>query len=279
MDPWFSVSIHPVGFLTVSSPVPNQQQQPIVEDAEDLIVQAEASEDAIVEDGEDLQIQTIDNMHMSSCHITLAKQSREIKKLNRQRDQAIKQARHWQAQAQQQRAKVCKLEAENKELLQWVLHIEIENEDEQQRQNFPPGVPLPSGPLSDFQDDPPVLVPKPPVGPPPSYLIKRFQSQTSSSSSQKVLLGLNKAMAIGKTIGKKSCQDACEGNLEKSTSAIGLGVCVFLNGWLQSLTITLFATRLLVLCGFADVRPKTLCMHTHMYMQTYLLIFRYKLIH
>ena len=221
MDTWFSVSIPPVGFLTVSSPVPNQQQQPIVEDAEDLIVQAEASEDAIVEyaedlivqaeasedaiveDGEDLQIQKIDHMHMSSCHITLAKQAREIKKLNMQRDQAIKQARHWQAQARQQRAKVCTLEAENKELLQRVLHIENENEDEQQRQNFPPGVPLPSWPLSDFQDDPPVLVPKQPVGSPPSYLIKRLQSQTSSSSSQKVLLGLNKAMAIGKTIGTK----------------------------------------------------------------------------
>ena len=138
MDPWFSVSIHPVAFLTVSSPVPNQQQQPIVEDAEDLIAQAEASEgaivedaedlivqaeadeDAIVEDCEDLQIQQIDHMHMSSCHITLAKQAREIKKLTRQRGQAIKQARHWQAQAQQQRAKVCKLEAENKELSQWV---------------------------------------------------------------------------------------------------------------------------------------------------------------
>ena len=116
MDPWSSVSIPPVveepvgppdwfsvpvALLTVSSPVPNQQQQPIVEDAEDLIVQAEASEDAIVENGEDLQIQTIDHMHMSSCHITLAKQSREIKKLIRQRNQAIKQARHWQSQAQQ----------------------------------------------------------------------------------------------------------------------------------------------------------------------------------
>ena len=189
---------------------PTQQQQPIVEDAEDLIVQAEASEDAmvedaedlivqaeasedaIVEDGEDLQIQTIDHMHMSSCHITLAKQSREIKKLIRQRNQAIKQARHWQSQAQQQRAKVCKLEAENKELLQWVLPIENENEDGQQQQNS----------HSDFQDDPPVPVPKQPVVPPPSYLIKRFQSQTSSNSSQNVLLGLNTAMAIGKTIGK-----------------------------------------------------------------------------
>ena len=190
---------------------PTQQQQPIVEDAEDLIVQAEASEDAMVEDAEDLivqaeasedaivedcedlQIQKHDHMHMSSCRITLAKQAREIKKLNRQRGQAIKRARHWQAQAQQQRAKVCKLEAENKELLQWVLPIENENEDEQQKQNSHPG----------FQDDPPVPVPKQPVVPPPSYLIKRFQSQTSSNSSQNVLLGLNKAMAIGKTIGKK----------------------------------------------------------------------------
>ena len=116
----------------------------------------------------------VDHMHMSSCHITLATQAREIKKLNRQRDQAIKQARHWQAQAQQQRAKVCKLEAENKELLQWVLQVGNENEDEQQRQNFPPGVPLPSRPVSDFQDDPPVLAPKQPVGPPPSYLIRSF---------------------------------------------------------------------------------------------------------
>ena len=253
MAPWVSVSIAPVGFLTVSSPVPNQQQQPIVEDAEDLIVQAEASEDAIVEDGEDLQIQTIDHMHMSSCHITLAKQAREINKLNRQRDQAIKQARHWQAQAQQQRAKVCKLEAENKELLQWIL-----NEDEQQRQHS----------QSDFQDDPPVPVPKQPVVPPPSYLIKRFQSQTSSNSSQNVLLGLNKGMAIGKTIGKKVVKGHAKETWKKGTSAIGLGVCVFLNGWLQSLTITHVATMLLVLCGFADVRPKALCMHTHMHMQT-----------
>ena len=143
---------------------------------------------------------------------TLAKQAREIKKLKRQRDQAIKQARHWQAQAQQQRAKVCKLEAENELLLQWV----IENGDQdakqqpgesfsqwEERQNFPPGVPLPSWPLSDFQGDPPVLAPKQPVGPPPSYLIKRFQSQTSSSSSQVGhQMGLTKAMAIGKTIGK-----------------------------------------------------------------------------
>ena len=154
---------------------------------------------------------------MSSCHISLeawqidqiAKQAREIKKLNKHSDQAIKQARHWQAQAQQQRAKVCKLEAEKELLLQWV----IENGDQdakqqpgesfsqwEERQNFPPGVPLPSWPLSDFQAP---KQPKQPVGPPPSYLIKRFQSQTSSSSSQKVLLGLNKAMAIGKTIGKK----------------------------------------------------------------------------
>ena len=160
----------------------------------------------IVEDGEDLQILA------EACHITLAKQDREIKKLNKQRDQAIKQARHWQAQAQQQRAKVCKLEAENELLLQWV----IENGDQdakqqpgesfrqwEERQNFPPGVPLPSWPLSDFQGDPPVLAPKQPVGPPPSYLIKRFQSQTSSSSSQKVLLGLNKAMPIGQKIVKK----------------------------------------------------------------------------
>ena len=57
MAPWFSVSIPPVGLLTVSSPVPNQQQQPIVEDVEDLIVQAEASEGAIVEDAEDLIVQ------------------------------------------------------------------------------------------------------------------------------------------------------------------------------------------------------------------------------
>ena len=153
---------------------------------------------------------------MSSCNITLAKQPREIKKLNRQRDQAIKQARHWQAQAQQQRAKVCKLEAEKELLLQWV----IENGDQdakqqpgesfsqwEERQNFPPGVPLPSWPLSDFQGDPPVLAPKQPVGPPPSYLIKRFQSQTSSSSSQKVLLGLNKAMPIGQKIVKRHAQE------------------------------------------------------------------------
>ena len=92
---------------------------------------AEASDDAIVEDGEDLQIQKIDHMHMSFCHISLeagqndqiAEQAREIKTLNNQRDQAIKQARHWQAQAQQQRAKVCKLEAEHKELLLSLIHI------------------------------------------------------------------------------------------------------------------------------------------------------------
>ena len=57
-------------------------------------------------------------MHMSSCHITLAKQASDIKELNRQNTQAIKQARLWRAQAQKQRAMVCKLEAENKELLQ-----------------------------------------------------------------------------------------------------------------------------------------------------------------
>ena len=197
-----------VRFLTVSSPVPNQQQQPIVEDAEDLIVQAEASEDAIVKMLM-FKLKQVE-MHMSSCHITLAKQASEINELNRQNTQAIKQARLWQAQAQTQRAKVCKLEAENKELLQ-----ELENEDEdakqqpgesfsqwEERVNFPPGVPRPSWPLSEFQNNRPVPVPKQPVGPPPSYLIKRFQSQTSSNSSQNVLLGLNKAMAIGKTIGK-----------------------------------------------------------------------------
>ena len=160
-----------------------------------------------VEDGEDLQILA------EACHITLTKQDREIKTLKRQRDQALKQARHWQAQAQQQRAKVCKLEAENKELLQWVLQY-FENEDEdakqqkgesfsqwEERQNFPPGFPLPSWlPPEIPYSKPPVLVPKQPVGPPPSYLIKRFQSQTSSSSSQKVMLGLNKAMAIGKPL-------------------------------------------------------------------------------
>ena len=184
----------------------------IVEDGEDLQIQAEASEDAIVEDGEDLQILA------EACHITLTKQDREIKKLKRQRDQSIKQARQWQAQAQQQRANVCKLEAENTELLQWVLHIENEDEDAKQqpgesfsqweeRQNFPPGVPLPSWPLSDFQGDPPVLAPKQPVGPPPSYLIKRFQSQTSSSSSQKVLSGLNKTMPIGQQIVKRHAKE------------------------------------------------------------------------
>ena len=159
-----------------------------------------------VEDGEDLQILA------EACHITLAKQDREIKKSKRQRDQSIKQARHWQAQAQQQRAKVCKLEAEKELLLQWV----IENGDQdakqqpgesfsqwEERQNFPPGVPLPSWPLSDFQGDPPVLAPKQPVGPPPSYLIKKFQSQTSSSSR----LGLNKAMPIGQKIVKRHAKE------------------------------------------------------------------------
>ena len=171
--------------------------------------------DAGVEDGEDLQILA------EACHITLAKQDREIKKLNKQRDQAIKQARHWQAQAQQQRAKVCQLETENDVLMQWVIEYEDQDAKQQpgesfsqweERQNFPPGVPLPSWPLSDFQGDPLIPgVPLPlpswpleqPVGPPPSYLIKRFQSQTSSSSSQKVLLGLNKAMPIGQKIVKK----------------------------------------------------------------------------
>ena len=159
---------------------------------------AEASDDAIVEDVdavEDLQIPRINPQKYMCRRFAL----RLVGELQKQRNQAIKQARHWQAKAQQQRAKVCKLEAENKELLQWVLHIENEDEDAKQqpgesfsqweeRQNFPPGVPLPSWPLSDFQDDPPVLVPKQPVGPPPSYLRLRFKSLhswTTSSSSSK----------------------------------------------------------------------------------------------
>ena len=165
-----------------------QAEEVQVEEGEN--VQVEAGEDAQVEEGEDAQVEEGEDPR-------LALANHVVGIVKKQRDQAIQQARHWQATAQKQRAKICKLEAENKDLVEmhdamghWMMQDPVMFRQWEQRKNFPP----------DFQVDPPVPVPKPPVGPPPSYLIRRFQSQTSSSQN---VLGLNKANAIGKKVVKK----------------------------------------------------------------------------
>ena len=146
---------------------PQQQQQQQEEEASAVEAsEVEASED----EGEDLQIQAVD--HHKYMVVT------------KHRDQAIQQARHWQATAQKQRAKICKLEAENKNLVEmhdaighWMRQDPVMfRQWEQKKKSAPVPVPKP--------------VPVPPVGPPPSYLIRRFQSQH--------VLGLTKANAIGK---------------------------------------------------------------------------------
>ena len=163
---------------------PPQQQQQQQQEEEASAVEAsevEASED----EGEDLQIQAVD--HHKYMVVT------------KHRDQAIQQARHWQATAQKQRAKICKLEAENKNLVEmhdaighWMRQDPVMfRQWEQKKKSAPVPVPKP--------------VPVPPVGPPPSYLIRRFQSQH--------VLGLTKANAIGKGKGKVKVK------LGKGTSA------------------------------------------------------------
>ena len=163
---------------------PQQQQQQQEEEASAVEAsEVEASED----EGEDLQIQVVDH--------------HKYMVVKKQRDQAIQQARHWQATAQKQRAKICKLEAENKNLVEmhdamghWMMQDPVMfRQWEQKKKSAPVPVPKP--------------VPVPPVGPPPSYLIRRFQSQN--------VLGLTKANAIGKGKGKVKVK------LGKGTSAKG----------------------------------------------------------
>ena len=171
---------------------PQQQQQQQEEEASAVEAsEVEASED----EGEDLQIQAVD--HHKYMDRALANVRDGIVK--KQRDQAIQQARHWQATAQKQRAKICKLEAENKNLVEmhdamghWMMQDPVMfRQWEQKKKSAPVPVPKP--------------VPVPPVGPPPSYLIRRFQSQN--------VLGLTKANAIGKGKGKVKVK------LGKGTSA------------------------------------------------------------
>ena len=173
---------------------PQQQQQQQEEEASAVEAsEVEASED----EGEDLQIQAVD--HHKYMDRALANVRDGIVKT--QRDQAIQQARHWQATAQKQRAKICKLEAENKNLVEmhdamghWMMQDPVMfRQWEQKKKSAPVPVPKP--------------VPVPPVGPPPSYLIRRFQSQN--------VLGLTKANAIGKGKGKVKVK------LGKGTSAKG----------------------------------------------------------
>ena len=111
--------------------------------------------------------------------------------VKKQKDQAIKQARHWKACYQKERSAHIKLQEKCEKLMQELGEI---YEDEHRR-NFPPGVPVPKWPVSEYQTRPvpkgDLPVPKP-AG--PAYLISTFKSQT---------LGLSKENPIGKKVVKK----------------------------------------------------------------------------
>ena len=166
-------------------------------------------------------VQTVKQARHCVEHV-LNKHIKDIGVLKNQKGQAMKQAKHWQAMAQQHRAKLMKLqdkcdklEAEHKEyrvqheeLCVWMrqgkalLANDSEEECEGQqpgesfeeweaRVNFPPGVTQPSWPIADLQ----VSRPQQPLHPPPLYLVRKFKSQTR--------LGMSKAHPIGQAIGKK----------------------------------------------------------------------------
>ena len=177
-----------------------------VEEAED--VQVEAGEDAQVEAGEDLQVQ--EGEDLGEDLPKPPKEHRHLAQLGvvkKQKDQAIKQARHWKACYQKERSAHIKLQEKCEKLMQEMGEICARNyEDEKQqpgesfsewehRKNFPPGVPVPKWPVSDFQTRPvpkgDLPVPKP-AG--PAYLISTFKSQT---------LGLSKGNPIGKKVVQK----------------------------------------------------------------------------
>ena len=185
-------------------------------------VKVEAGEDAQVDEGEGIKVEASEDAQVEvqakEAKVTPKSTKHQLGIVKKKKDQAVKLARYWQAMAQKQRATISKLEAENMHLVKrheamghWIMQgqdmfFDDEGEDAkqqfgesfsdcEQRKNFPPVVPRPSFPPV------PKPVPKPPDHPPPSYLIRKFKSQTSSS--QNAVLGLNKANAIGKKVVKK----------------------------------------------------------------------------
>ena len=179
-----------------------------IEEAEN--VQVEAGEDAQVEDGEDLQVQEGEDLGED-----LPKPPKDHKYMHRhpaqhfigvvkkQKDQAIKQARHWKACYQKERSAHIKPQEKCEKLMQELGEI-YEDETQQpgesfseweHRRNFPPGVPVPKWPVSEFQTRPvpkgDLPVPKP-AG--PADLISTFKSLT---------LGLSKGNPTGKKVVKK----------------------------------------------------------------------------
>ena len=203
----------PESCMPVPERLPKQKQrwahQPEakVEEGENLQIKEEGENLQIqaVEEGAHLQIQAVDQHK----YVNRALARHVVGVIGKQRDKAKKQAKHWQTIAQKQKAKICKLEAENKKLLEmhekmghWMMQDQVclfedKDEDEDAKQkpgesfcqweqledeefqrhlsaNFLPGVPKTFLPLLDLQADPPKPVPKPPVGPPPQYLIERF---------------------------------------------------------------------------------------------------------
>ena len=204
----------PESCMPVPERLPKQKQrwahQPEakVEEGQNLQIKEEGENPKIqaVEEGAHLQIQAVD----PHKYVNRALARHVVGVIGKQRDKAKRQARHWQTIAQKQKAKICKLEAENKMLVErhekmshWIqdlddaFFLEDKDEDEDAKQkpgesfsqweqledeefqrhlsaNFLPGVPKTFLPLLDLQADPPKPVPKPPVGPPPEYLIRRF---------------------------------------------------------------------------------------------------------
>ena len=201
----------PESCMPVPERLPKQKQrwahQPEakVEEGQNLQIKEEGENPKIqaVEEGAHLQIQAVD----PHKYVNRALARHVVGVIGKQRDKAKRQARHWQRIAQKQKAKICKLEAENKKLVErhenighWMMQGQacfFEDEDEDAKQkpgesfsqweqledeefqrhlsaNFLPGVPKTFLHLLDLQADPPKPVPKPPVGPPPEYLIRRF---------------------------------------------------------------------------------------------------------
>ena len=92
------------------------QPEAQVEEGENLQIQEEGANLQIqaVEEGAHLQIQAVDQHK----YVNRALARHVVGVIGKQRDKAKRQARHWQPIAQKQKAKICKLEAENKKLVE-----------------------------------------------------------------------------------------------------------------------------------------------------------------
>ena len=88
------------------------QPEAQVEEGQNLQIQDEGENPKIqaVEEGAHLQIQAVDQHK----YVNRALARHVVGVIGKQRDKAKRQARHWQTIAQKQKAKICKLEAENK---------------------------------------------------------------------------------------------------------------------------------------------------------------------